>query len=157
MTVLSQLTAALAVLTTAVIYGFDVFAALVLGPALAKVDDRSLTSVMGNVHSYGDRRLAIPSVLSLLSAVLTTVFAAIAGDGGAAVTAGVAAVAIAGWLAIYGRVSAPINRELTKSAQAGEIAPQVRGLQKRWDGVILPRLALQTIAMVGLLAALALH
>jgi hypothetical protein len=154
MTGLLHLTAAIAVLTTAVIYGFDVFATLVLRPALEQVDGRSLTAVMGHVHSYGDRRLAVPSALSLLSAAATTVVALVAGNGGAAVAAGLATVALAGWLAIYGRISAPINRQLTSAALAGQVAPDAHGLQRRWNGVIVPRTALQALALAGLCVAL---
>ncbi len=43
MTVLAQLLIAAALIATAVIFGTDVFAAIVLRPALACVDDRTLT------------------------------------------------------------------------------------------------------------------
>jgi hypothetical protein len=151
---LVHLTAAAAVLATAVLYGFDVFAALVLGPALEKVDDRSLTSVMGHIHAYGDRRLAVPSALSLLLAALTTVVALLAGESGAAMSAGLATVALAGWVAIYGRVSAPINRQLTAAALAGRTVADAHGLQRRWNGVIGARTALQALALIGLCIAL---
>jgi hypothetical protein len=151
---LVHLTAAAAVLATAVLYGFDVFAALVLGPALEKVDDRSLTSVMGHIHAYGDRRLAVPSALSLLLAALTMVVAVAAGESGAATSAGLATVALAGWLVIYGRVSAPINRQLTTAALAGQTVADAHGLQRRWNGVIGARTALQALALVGLCVAL---
>ncbi len=154
MTGLVHLTAAAAVLATAVLYGFDVFAALVLGPALEKVDDRSLTSVMGHIHAYGDRRLAVPSALSLLLAALTTVVALLAGESGAAMSAGLATVALAGWVAIYGRVSAPINRQLTAAALAGRTVADAHGLQRRWNGVIGARTALQALALIGLCIAL---
>jgi hypothetical protein len=151
---LVHLTAAAAVLATAVLYGFDVFAALVLGPALEKVDDRSLTSVMGHIHAYGDRRLAVPSALSLLLAALTTVVALLAGESGAAMSAGLATVALAGWVAISGRVSAPINRQLTAAALAGRTVADAHGLQRRWNGVIGARTALQALALIGLCIAL---
>ena len=54
------LAALIAVMSTGVVYGTDVFCALVQRPALARVDDATLTSVMGNVHRFGDRQ-ACPS------------------------------------------------------------------------------------------------
>lgn len=54
---LARLAALVAVLATAVVYGTDVFCAIVQRPALARVDDQALVAVMGNVHLYGDRRL----------------------------------------------------------------------------------------------------
>ena len=85
MNTLSHVLTAIAVLASAVIYGTDVFAAVVLHPALAHVDDEALTSTMGYVHDYGDRRLPAPGALGLVAATLGTVAAALAGH--AAVTA----------------------------------------------------------------------
>ena len=45
--------ALIGVLATAVVYGTDVFCAMVLRPALARIDDFALVAVMGNVHRYG--------------------------------------------------------------------------------------------------------
>ena len=47
--------AGLAILANAVIYGSDVFGALVLCPAVAEVDDGSLTQVLGHIHGIADR------------------------------------------------------------------------------------------------------
>ena len=61
MTLLSQLAALAAIVATGVVYGTDVFCALVQRPALARVDDATLTAVMGNVHRFADRRMPAPS------------------------------------------------------------------------------------------------
>ncbi len=58
----AKLFALIAVLGTAVVYGTDVFCAMVQRPALARVDDRALLAVMGNIHRYGDRRMPLPGV-----------------------------------------------------------------------------------------------
>ena len=47
------------VLTAEIIYGTDVFCALVQRPALARLDDATMAAVMGRVHEYGDRRLRV--------------------------------------------------------------------------------------------------
>ena len=60
---ITRAAALIAVLSTAVVYGTDVFCAIVLRPALALVDDRALVVVMGRVHRYGDRRMPVPGVL----------------------------------------------------------------------------------------------
>lgn len=57
MTLLSQLAALAAIVGTGVVYGTDVFCALVQRPALARVDDATLTAVTGNVHRFADRRV----------------------------------------------------------------------------------------------------
>src|SRR5262245_55292453 len=60
---ITRAAALIAVLGTAVVYGTDVFCAIVLRPALALVDDRALVAVMGSVHRYGDRRMPVPGLL----------------------------------------------------------------------------------------------
>ena len=72
MTVLAQLLIAAALVATAVIYGTDVFAAIVLRPALAHVDDRTLTGATGYMHDYADRRLPVPGAIGLAATVLGT-------------------------------------------------------------------------------------
>lgn len=56
----AQLAALIAIMGVAVVYGTDAFCALVLRPALARVDDRVLGEVTGFVHRYGDRRMPVP-------------------------------------------------------------------------------------------------
>ena len=107
MSTLSRFLAAAALMASAVIYGTDVFCAIVQRPALAQVSDRALTSVMGRVHEYGDRRLPLPGALGITAA-------AIAGHAAAAVAAATAVTAQAMWLIIYVRASAPVNRALTQ-------------------------------------------
>jgi hypothetical protein len=58
MHVTAELAAPIAIMSVGVIYGTDVFCALVQRPALARVDDATLTAVMGNVHRFGDFRAA---------------------------------------------------------------------------------------------------
>ena len=48
------------VLAAGIIYGTDVFCALVQRPALARLDDATMAAAMGRVHQYGDRRLPAP-------------------------------------------------------------------------------------------------
>ena len=156
MSVLSRLLAVIAVLASGVIYGTDVFAAIVLRPALTHVDDRTLTSVMGHVHFYGDRRLPGPGTVGLIAAALAALAAALAGRAGAAAAAAAAVLALTAWLVIYRRVSAPVNRELTVAAHAEQTPPDARSLQQRWDSVINARAALQALAVTALCAALAL-
>ena len=61
-----------------VIYGTDAFCALVQRPALARVDDATLTAVMGNVHRFGDRRLPVPGMLGIIASATACVLAALA-------------------------------------------------------------------------------
>jgi hypothetical protein len=146
--------AVIAVLGTAVVYGTDVFCAMVLRPALAHVDDRILLAVMGNIHRYGDRRMPVPGVLGLVAAAISAALAAASGRWNQAGVAGVAVGLLLAWLALYLTVSAPINRELIAAVGQPEPALDVRALQRNWDKVITIRATLQGLAVAALCVTL---
>jgi hypothetical protein len=146
--------AVIAVLGTAVVYGTDVFCALVLRPALAALTDDAVVAVMGSVHRYGDRRMPIPGVLGVIGAAASAVLAIVAAHWTQAIAAGVALVALLIWLVLYIRVSAPINRQLTAAADARQVLPNVRVLQAKWDSIIGARAALQGLAVGALCVVL---
>jgi hypothetical protein len=149
-----RIAALIAVLSTGVVYGTDVFCALVQRPALARVDDRALTAVMGNVHRYGDRRMPIPGALGIIASVTCAAVAGFAGRWAEAIPAAVAVGLLLAWLALYLRVSAPINRQLTVAAEAGDVPTNVRVLQRNWDRIITTRATLQGLAVAGLCVTL---
>ena len=136
------------------VFGTDVFCAMVQRPALARVDDRALVAVMGYVHRYGDRRMPIPGVIGLVATAASAAFAALAGSWAAAIMATAALALLLVWLTLYIRVSAPINRQLTAAAQACQIPTNARALQANWDRVINARAALQGVAVCALCVAL---
>jgi hypothetical protein len=140
--------AVIAVLGTAVVYGTDVFCALVQRPALAHVDDRALVAVMGNVHRYGDRRMPVPGGLGMAAAAVSAALAVASGRWAQAVAAGSAVGLLVLWL--YLRVSAPINHQLTAAADHPEPPTDARALQRRWDKVITTRATLQGMAVAAL-------
>jgi anthrone oxygenase-like protein len=154
MTLASQIAALLAVLSTGVVYGTDVFCAIAQRPALAQVDDSALTAVMGNLHRFADRRMPLPGVLGVLASAAAAVLAAVAGRATAAAAAGAAFLLLVVWLVIYLRISAPINRRLTAAADAHETPADARELQRRWDRVIVPRATLQGLAVLALAVSL---
>jgi hypothetical protein len=151
---IAKLFALVAVLGTGVVYGTDVFCAMVQRPALARIDDRALLSVTGNIHRYGDRRMPVPGVLGLVAAAISAVFAATAGRWTQAVAAGVAVGVLMVWLLIYLRVSAPINHQLTAAIGQSDPAINARELQHNWDRVITVRAVLQGLAVTALCTAL---
>jgi hypothetical protein len=151
---IAKLFALVAVLGTGVVYGTDVFCAMVQRPALARIDDRALLAVMGNIHRYGDRRMPVPGVLGLAAATISAVFAATAGRWTQAVAAGVAVALLVVWLLIYLRVSAPINRRLTAAVDQSDPPINARELQHNWDRVITIRAVLQGLAVTALCTAL---
>jgi hypothetical protein len=151
---LAKIAALLAVLGTAVVYGTDVFCAMVQRPALAAVDDQALVAVMGNVHRYGDRRMPIPGVVGLIAAATSVALSALAGRWIEAVPAAVAVALLLTWLVLYARISAPINRQLTAAAHVHDVPSNARALQDNWDRIINARAILQGLAVTALCLSL---
>src|ERR1700757_505090 len=154
MTEFASVAALIGVLGTAVVFGTDTFCAMVQRPALALVDDAAWVAVMGYVHRYGDRRMPLPGVLGIIAAAASAALAAAAGRWTTAIAAATALALLRVWLALYLRVSAPINRQLTAAAQAGEVPANARALQANWDRIINARATLQGLAGCALCVAL---
>jgi hypothetical protein len=151
---LTRLAALIAVLGIAVVYGTDVFCAIVLRPALASVDDDALVAVTGNVHRYGDRRMPVPGVLGFFAAAVSAVLAALTAHWTQAIAAGAALLVLSIWLVLYTQVSAPINRQLTAAADTKQPLPNGRALQTKWDRIIDARAMLQALALAAMCVAL---
>jgi len=154
MTDFASVAALIGVLGTSVVYGTDVFCAMVQRPALARIDDRALVAVMGNVHLYGDRRMPLPGVVGMVGAAASAAIAAAAGQWTAAIAAATGLALLLVWLVLYLRVSKPINRQLTAAAQAHDVPANARALQANWDRIINARAILQGLAVCALCVAL---
>jgi Domain of unknown function (DUF1772) len=155
MRALIEVLAGIAILANAVVYGTDVFGAIVLRPAIAAVDDRTLTQLLGHIHRVADRRFPPIGASGLVAALATAAVAAASGHATSAVAGALAALALIIFLVIYGRVSKPVNTALTAAAVADRVPGGVRQLQARWDSVINARVALQSVALGALSVALA--
>lgn len=151
---LARIAALLAVLGTAVVYGTDVFCAIVLRPALASLDDGALVAIMGRVLRYGDRRMRVPGVLGVVASATSAMLAAVSGHWSQTIAAGAALLLLLAWIALYTQVSAPINRQLTAAVDAGATLSNGRVLQTKWDRVIDARAALQGLAVAALCVVL---
>jgi hypothetical protein len=109
---------------------------------------------MGNVHRFGDRRMPAPGILGVVAAAAAAALAAAAGRTAASATAAAAFLLLVGWVVLYLRISAPINRTLTAAADAHETTSNARALQRDWDRIIVPRAVLQGLAVVALCVSL---
>jgi hypothetical protein len=74
-----EVLAGLASLANAVMYGTEVFGAIVLRPAVAGVDDRTFTQLLGHIHRIAERRFPAIGAVGLMSAVAMTAVAAASG------------------------------------------------------------------------------
>ena len=151
---IARAAALIAVLGTAIVFGTDVFCAIVQRPALAAVDDRALVAVMGNVHRYGDRRMPVPGAVGLVAAAASAALAAFAGRWAEAVPAAVAVFLLLAWLVLYARISAPINRQLVAAARSSDVPSNARALQDKWDRIINARAIIQGLAVTALCLSL---
>jgi len=131
------------------------YSAIVQRPAIAAVDDRTLTQVMGHIHRVADRRLAAFSIGGLVAAAVTTALAAATGHWVSTAGGALAALALTTFVVIYTRISKPVNTALTAAAVADRVPDNARELQARWDSVINGRVVLQTLSLAALCVALA--
>ena len=113
--------AGLAILANAVIYGTDVFGAIVLRPAIGAVDDRTLTQLLGHIHRIADRRFPAIGAVGLVAAVAMTAVAAASEHWVSAAAGALAALALITFIVIYNRVSKPVNTTLTTAALADRV------------------------------------
>ena len=90
----------------------------------------------------------------MIATATSAVLATVAAQWAQAIAAGAALVAQSVWLVLYTRVSAPINRQLTAAADAGQALPNGRVLQAKWDSIIGARAMLQGLALAALCVAL---
>jgi hypothetical protein len=156
LSLLSQIVAIVAVLATAVVYGTDMCAILILKPAYARLDDATVTRVAGWGHFYGDQRMPVPGAGGVVAAILATVLAILGGRVPSAIASAVAVAALLAWLVIYVRVAKPINTLQTAAARSGDIPENARALQDEWESVLGARVVLQGIAVAALSTAIAL-
>jgi hypothetical protein len=148
--------ATVAALCTAVIFGTDALTALVMRPAYAEIDDRSLVQIVGRTHRFGGQRLPIPGVGSVVAAAATVVIALLAGRPGAGIAAAAGLVLLLVWLVLFNRISLPINKVFIAASESGETPPDARALQARWDSIITLRATLQGAALIAFCVAIAL-
>ena len=80
-----------------------------------------------------------PGILGVAAAGAAAALAATVGRTAAAATAAAAFLLLVGWLVLYLRISAPVNRTLTAAADAHETPSNPRALQRDWDRIIVPR------------------
>lgn len=141
---------ALALLSSGVVYGTDVFFALVARPALRRVDEASLTQVLGHLHAVADVRMPLIGATALLS---TGGLCWVAG-GWATLPGRLALLALVSLLihlAVYLLVAQPVNQRQTAAALLRQTPADARALQNRWDSVIYLRAGALTVAVAALI------
>jgi hypothetical protein len=114
----------------------------------AGVDDRTLVQAVGRGHHFGDRRLPVAGILGVVFTAITSLLAFIGGSSAAGILAATALLLLVVWLALFTRISKPINARLSAAALADEVPPDARALQDRWESIITLRAVIQGVAML---------
>ena len=148
MTVLNGVLVMAGLLSAGVVYGTDLFFAVVGRTALSRTNERALTETMGRIHEVGDARMPVFGVAALIS-TLALIFTTGLGSR-TSLFAGLALVGLAIQLTAYLRVAQPVNRTLTAAARQGTVPTAAHALQTRWDSVIDLRAVGMVLGMVGL-------
>ena len=117
------------ILSTAVVFGTDMFFLTVGRPALRLASPAAGTEVMGFFHVYGDTRMPIWGVLAILSNLLLALFS----RGGHRGFHFASLSMLILFVVIYNRLSKPINRLQTEAAKTGGRLDNARELQASWD------------------------
>jgi len=139
----------IAIVATAVVFGTDVFFALVGKKAATKSKDTSIADVMGHFHEVADARMPVIGATAIVSTLLQVLIA-----GFHTIQAQLAAlslVALLIHLTIYLTVARPVNNVMVDVVKFGRMVNNIRELQQRWDKVIGLRAALLFIAITGLI------
>lgn len=145
----------IAVLSTGIVYGTDVFFALVVKKAVKKSDDSSIADLIGRIHLIADKRMPPIGITSILSPVLFICLNGLTSTSGW--LAFIAVLFSLGHLTIYLTFSKPINSDMSLAVRDNIQLDNIRALQQKWDSVIVIRAILLTIAMISLLVSITIH
>jgi hypothetical protein len=137
-------------ISTAVIFGTDMFFLTVARAALRSAAESAATEVMGFIHLFGDRRMPIWGILAISSNLLLVLFN---GNGHRAFYLLSLTVLIL-FVVVYHRFSKPINRLQTEAAKTGRSLDNARTLQASWDRSLLMRVPLLAVSMFAQFVAL---
>lgn len=138
------------ILSTAVVFGTDMFFLTVGGPALRSAAESPATEVMGFIHLFGDRRMPIWGILAMLS----NLFLVVVSKSGHRGFYLLSLIVLILFVVVYGRFSKPINRLQTEAAKRGVMLDNSRALQASWDRSLMMRVPLLALSIVAQFAAL---
>ena len=137
--------APLGLLSTAVVFGTDMFFLTIGRAALKQASEEAATEVMGFFHLFADARMPIWGILAIVS---NMVLALLSGDGHRWLYITSVLMLIL-FVAFYTRVAKPINRIQIEAAQKTKSLANGRELQAAWDRLLLVRVPLLTVSLLA--------
>jgi len=138
------------ILSTAVVFGTDMFFLTVGRPALRLASQSAGTEVMGFIHAFGDARMPIWGVL----AIVANLSLGLLTRGGHRGLYLISFSVLVLFVVMYNRLSKPINRLQTEAAKTGRTLENARELQVSWDRSLMIRVPLLSVSLLAQIIAL---
>jgi len=138
----------IAIICTAVVFGTDVFFALIGKKSVLKSKESSIADVFGHFHEVADKRMPFFGVTAILTTIAQVIIYGIHSISGKLAMA--ALLGMISQLLIYIFISKPVNDTMVDSVKYGRVLNNVRELQERWDKVIIWRALSLLLSMVCL-------
>jgi hypothetical protein len=133
------------ILSTAVVFGTDMFFLTIGRPALKLASPSAGTEIMGFFHMFADARMPIWGVSAILSNFLLVLFSR---DGQRWFYLASLLMLIL-FVISYNRLSKPINRLQMEAAKNGERLNNGRELQASWDRALIIRVPLLVVSLLA--------
>ena len=133
------------ILSSAVVFGTDMFFLTVGRPALRLASSSAGTEVMGFFHMFGDARMPIWGVTAILSNILLAVFSRSEQRWFYLVSL----LMLILFVVFYARLSKPINQIQAEAAKKGESLDDGRELQASWDRSLFFRVPLLVVSLLA--------
>lgn len=148
---ISQILLVIANLSAGVIYGTDMFHAIVVRKATALSKDSSIADLMGHTHLVADKRMPGFGITALVCTVLCIILNVhhtymIWLSGGALLM-------LLSHLYLYMAIAKPVNKVMSDAVVNNIVPANIRTLQNRWESVISYRAAFLMVAQVLLAVA----
>jgi hypothetical protein len=133
------------ILSTAVVFGTDVFFLTIGRSALRLASSSAGTEIMGFFHMFADARMPIWGVLAILSNLLLVILCR-SGQRGFYLASLLMLIL---FIILYNLLSKPINRIQTEAAKTGGKLDNGRELQASWDRVLVIRVPLLVVSLLA--------
>ena len=133
------------ILSTAVLWGTDIFFLTVGRSALRLATISAATEVMGFLHMFADARMPFWGASAILSNILLVLFS----TGGQRWFYGISVIMLLVFLMVYNRWSKPINLVQTEAAKNGRHLENGRELQAAWDRSLVVRVPLLMLSILA--------
>jgi hypothetical protein len=135
----------LGILSTAVVFGTDMFFLTIARAALRRASEGAGTEVMGFFHLYADARMPIWGVLAIVSNFLL----ALMNGNGHRLLYFASVLMLILFVLFYTLLAKPINRIQIEAAQNGKSLINGRELQAAWDRLLLVRVPLLVVSLLA--------